>query len=124
MLPQLGCADITLMTGNRARLLRRGQTDAERKVWSRLRDRQLAGHKFRRQVVLGPFIVDFVCFDAQLVVELDGGQHGGAGQLSYDEKRTVWLEGEGFRLLRFWNNEVTDKLEGVLATIAEALRGR
>jgi len=109
------------MANDRTRQLRRKQTEAERKLWSRLWDRQLAGHKFRRQVALGPFIVDFVCFDRRVIVELDGGQHGQERYVDHDRARTAWLKGEGFSVLRFWNNEVMDNLDGVLATITEAL---
>jgi adenine-specific DNA-methyltransferase len=87
------------MTSSRVRQLRRNLTQAERLLWTRLRDRQLAGHKFRRQVAIGPFIGDFVCFDARLIVELDGGQHGQEWHLRHDEARTAWLEGKGFRVL-------------------------
>jgi len=109
------------MTGTRARALRRRQTEAERLLWNRLRDRQLSGLKFRRQVAIGTFIVDFVCFDARLVVELDGGQHGEDRHAARDAARTTWLEGEDFRVLRFWNNEVMDNVDGVLTAIVEAL---
>ena len=112
------------MASSRNRQLRRNQTEAERQLWSRLRDRQLAGQKFRRQVALGPFIVDFVCFDARPLIELDGGQHGKMAQLLHDDERTAWLEGKGYRLLRFWNNEVMENMEGVLTAIAKALQGR
>ena len=75
--------------------------------------------KFKRQEPIGPYIVDFVCYDARLVVELDGGQH--ADQLDYDAKRTSWLESQGFAVLRFWNNEVTENLEGVLQLVLQRL---
>ncbi|WP_299393931.1 endonuclease domain-containing protein [Pelagibius sp.] len=107
-----------------ARRLRRNETEAERRLWAALRNRQLAGHKFRRQVPLGRFVVDFACYDEKLVVELDGGQHSGGQHVDHQEKdaaRTKWLEARGFRVLRFWNHEVLENLEGVLAKIAEAL---
>ena len=103
-----------------ARRLRRDQTTAEQKLWSRLRDRQLERYKFRRRVPLGRFIVDFSCYDARLVIELDGGQH--AEQSEADAARTQWLEGRGFRVLRFWNNEVEENLDGVLMRILEVLK--
>jgi very-short-patch-repair endonuclease len=112
------------MTSSRTRQLRCNQTEAERRLWSRLRDRQLAGYKFRRQVAFGPFIVDFICFDARLLIELDGGQHGECPQQLHDDERTAWLESQGYRMLRFWNNEVLENVDGVLTAIAEALRGR
>ena len=102
-----------------ARTLRHNQTDAEREIWHLLRGRELAGHKLRRQVALGPYIADFVCLGARLIVELDGGQHG--EQITYDLERTKWLEAQDFRLLRFWNNEVFEKQEAVLVTILSAL---
>ncbi len=105
-----------------ARRLRRDETAAERKLWSALRNRQLGGHKFRRQVPLGRFVADFACYDEKLVVELDGGQH--AERQDGDVERTAWLENKGFRVLRFWNNEVLENLEGVLTTIAQALENQ
>jgi adenine-specific DNA-methyltransferase len=99
--------------------LRREGTEAERALWDRLRNRGLCGAKFRRQVPLGPFVVDFVCFDAGLVVEVDGGQH--AADRTRDLERTAWLEAEGYRVVRFWNNEVHENIDGVLQTIAASL---
>ncbi len=97
--------------------LRRDQTDAERRIWLALRNRRLAGAKFRRQVPIGPYVADFVCLDSKLIVELDGGQHGGP----QDAVRQQWLEERAFQVLRFWNNEVTTNFEGVLTTIAAHL---
>ena len=101
-----------------ARNLRRGQTEAEQKLWARLRGRGLDGYKFRRQVPLGRFIADFACYDARLVVELDGGQHVENGD--DDAARTQWLKSRGFRVLRFWNQEIFENLDGVLAVIRQA----
>ena len=112
------------MSTNTARRLRRDHTTAEQQLWSRLRDRQLEGHKFRRQVPRGPFVVDFACLDSKLVVELDGGQHADPVHNEEDRKRSAWLQGEGYRVLRFWNNEVLENMDGVLATIVEALKDR
>jgi very-short-patch-repair endonuclease len=103
----------------RAQKLRKEPTATEQLLWSRLRRRQLAGHKFRRQQVLGPFIVDFVCLEKKLIVELDGGQH--AERRSYDQRRTRWLERHGFRVLRFWDNQVFGELEAVLKCIEDVL---
>ncbi len=108
------------MSTARARELRRNQTRAEAKLWSALRNRQLAGLKFRRQVPLGPYVVDFFCTSASLVVEVDGGQHGVPDGRSQDARRTRWLESQGYRVIRFWTNEVSETLEGVLAVIREA----
>src|SRR3970282_1659849 len=103
----------------RARELRSNLTDAETKLWQHLRRKQLVGHRFRRQVPLGHYIADFVCFEARLIIEVDGGQHG--EQLAYDSARTVWLESQNFRVIRFWNNDVLGNIEGVLESIRAAL---
>jgi very-short-patch-repair endonuclease len=87
-----------------ARHLRRNMTDAEQFAWKRIRGRQIAGFRFRRQAPIGPYIADFVCYEAKLVFELDGGQH--AERVEHDAERTRWFEGEGFRVVRFWNHEV------------------
>lgn len=103
----------------RARELRNNLTDAERFLWSHLRLRQLGGHKFRRQQPLGPYIVDFVCLEQRLILEIDGGQH--AEQTEYDSKRENWLRAEGFTVLRFWDNEVLTQVENVKQAIWDAL---
>jgi very-short-patch-repair endonuclease len=94
-------------------------TDAERKLWRLLRLRQVSGHKFRRQVPLGRYIADFVCHEARLVIEVDGGQHDSAAPL--ETERTAFLQHEGYRVLRFWNNEVLANLDGVYDVIVAAL---
>jgi len=101
-----------------ARGLRRRQTDAERRVWARLRDRRLLGVKFARQVPIGAYVVDFCCRERRLIVELDGGQY--AMRADYDAGRT-FLEGLGYRLLRFWDNDALGNTDGVLQRITEAL---
>jgi very-short-patch-repair endonuclease len=103
-----------------ARALRKLQTDAEAVLWSRLRNRQLAGRKFRRQVPLLGYVADFASFDAKVIIELDGGQH--AEQTEADERRTRALEAVGFLVLRFWNGDVLANLEGVLETIHATLK--
>ena len=100
--------------------MRREPTDVEIKLWNALRDRQLEGYKFRRQVPVAGFIADFMCKDAALIVEVDGGQH--AENAGRDEKRTKILNGEGFRVVRFWNNEVLQNLDGVLQELLRELR--
>lgn len=95
-------------------------TDAEARLWLYLRGEQAAGFRFRRQVPLGPYIVDFVSHRARLVVEVDGGQHASASQ--QDEKRTAWLTSQGYRVIRFWNNEVLSETDAVLARIVYALK--
>jgi very-short-patch-repair endonuclease len=103
----------------RARRLRHDLTETEAVLWRALRGDQLLGHKFRRQQTIGPYIVDFVDLGTKLIVELDGGQHADA--VDYDERRDAWLMSEGYRVLRLWNNDVTENLEGVLTRIVEAL---
>jgi very-short-patch-repair endonuclease len=102
-----------------ARELRKAMTDAERKLWLGLRMRQLHGHKFRRQFAIGAYIVDFVCLDARLIVEVDGGQH--AEEVYGDTARDAWLKFQNFRVLRYWNNQVLQELDAVMADIAGAL---
>ena len=107
---------------HRARHLRRQQTPQEAHLWSQLRRRGLAGRKFHRQYVLGAYILDFVCLEERLIVEVDGGQHD--ANAAKDAARTAWLESQGFRVLRFWNTEVEQNLEGVIETIAAAFAHR
>ena len=102
------------------RNLRKTMTDAERLLWQALRGRQMAGYKFRRQHPFDDFILDFVCMGMKLVVEVDGGQHG--GQMEADAARTDKLAKAGFRVLRFWNNEVFGNLEAVKEKIWMVLR--
>ncbi len=99
----------------RARRLRRDSTDAERALWSMLRNRQLDGHKFRRQTPIAHYIVDFVCVEQRLIIEVDGGQH--QDRANDDDERTRILEAEGYRVLRFWNNEVLTDLEATATAI-------
>lgn len=101
----------------RARELRKSMTEAEQRLWLRLRNRQLGNLKFRRQVQLGQFIVDFYCHELRLIVEVDGGQH----DEDSDWARTVWLNKEGYRLIRFWNNDVLSNIDAVLECIADAV---
>jgi very-short-patch-repair endonuclease len=96
-------------------------TDAEAKLWFALRDRRFSRFKFRRQVSIGPFVADFVCFDARLVVEVDGGQH--AESVS-DRRRYRWFAENGFMVLRFWNDDVLRNLEGVLTSLHDTLQRR
>ncbi len=106
---------------NRARELRRSETEAEQIIWSRLRRKQLNGAKFRRQQPIGSYIVDFVSFDKKLIIEIDGGQHSSEENMGNDAVRTEWLESQGFRVIRFWNNEVFSNMDGVFTQIREAL---
>ena len=104
----------------RARDLRRNQTKAEGKLWAVLRGRGLSGFKFRRQQPVGRYVADFLCEEAKLIVELGSGKH--ADQVEYDEGRTAVLEAFGYRVLRFWNNDVLEELDGVVETIDRELR--
>ena len=105
----------------RSRRLRHEQTEAERKLWSHLRDRQLLGAKFRRQLALGPFVVDFCCLEIGLIIELDGGQH--VGRQGEDSKRSEELEARGFCMLRFWDDDVLRDTDVVLERIHATIQG-
>lgn len=104
----------------RKKHLRINSTEAEKKLWYALRNRQLENAKFIRQFAVGPYIADFTCREKALIIEVDGGQHG---ESLTDEKRTSYLNAEGYSVLRFWNNEVLDNLEGVLYAVQTVLRG-
>ena len=99
-------------------MLRRQSSDAEIRLWAALRNRQLGGYRFRRQHPIGPFIADFACVEHRLVVEADGGQHNGC---TADGRRTDWLADRGWRVLRFWNNDILANTPGVLEAILAAL---
>jgi very-short-patch-repair endonuclease len=103
----------------RSRELRNNQTDAETKLWNRIRNRQINGHKFVRQQPIGRYICDFVCREKLVVVEVDGGQHAESRR---DEVRDRYLRQQGYRVMRFWNNDVLSNIEGVLSAIDEGLR--
>ncbi|MFA7330520.1 MAG: DUF559 domain-containing protein [Candidatus Delongbacteria bacterium] len=103
----------------RARQLRHAMTPAEQRLWAALRSRQLGGYKFRRQAPAGPFIIDFICLSCGLAIELDGGQH--ALSTEQDLLRTHWLSEQGVQVMRFWNTEIEENLEGVIQTIFHAL---
>ena len=103
-------------TNPNARPLRRDSTDAERRLWRHLRNRNLGGFKFRRQVTIGPFIADFACIECKLVIEADGGQHG----TNKDSTRTAYLENLGWRVIRFWNDDILLRTDAVLGVVLEA----
>lgn len=105
-------------TTERARAFRRNSTRAELNLWNKLRARALEGHKFVRQQSIGPYYVDFVCRERRLIVEVDGGQHS---ESKRDAARDAWLGARGYRVLRFWNNDVLQNADGVLQTILTAL---
>jgi very-short-patch-repair endonuclease len=106
-----------------ARCLRANATDAETTLWRHLRKLETRGTHFRRQQPIGGFVVDFACMAARLIIEVDGSQHGEPEGLRRDEARTQWLESEGYRALRFWKNDVSQNVEGVLDVIYAALYG-
>lgn len=105
---------------NFARDLRKNQTDAEKLLWHNLRNRQLENIKFKRQYSIGPYIVDFISLEKRLIIELDGGQHNEDENIIKDQARTEFLEKEGFKVLRFWNNDVLVNTENVLEEIIQS----
>ncbi len=111
-------AGYSQQTLERAKALRRALTQPEKKLWGALRDRRLGGFKFRKQQPIGPFIADFVCQEQRLIVEVDGSQHA---ESETARPRDAFLTSKGYRVLRVWNNDVTDNLSGVLAAILAAL---
>jgi very-short-patch-repair endonuclease len=106
-----------------ARRLRAQSTETEILLWKRLRTIRTDGTHFRRQVPIGPFVADFACMAARVVIELDGAQHNTDANREKDELRTRWLESEGYRVIRFWNNDLTSNMDGVLETVYAALYG-
>jgi len=105
----------------RSRALRLGATEAERKLWQHLKARQLMGVRFNRQFPVGQYICDFVSRSRGLVIEIDGGQHNRAADRQYDARRTAFLHAQGYRVIRFWNSDVLDNVEGVLKRIERVL---
>jgi very-short-patch-repair endonuclease len=101
---------------------RHNQTDAEKALWTRLRSKQLKGVKFRRQQPIGTYIVDLISFDSRLIIEIDGSQHSQDNKTNKDEKRTMWLQQRGYQVIRFWDNEVLQNIDGVLEKILAALK--
>ena len=104
-----------------ARKMRNEPTDAEHKLWQAIRCGQIGDCKFRRQAAIGNYIVDFVCFDARLIVEVDGGQHNEPSVREKDVRRTTWLESQGFRVLRYWNHDVLVDTDAVVEAIGFAI---
>ena len=104
-----------------AKHLRKNQTDAERLLWNRLRNRQLCNCKFRRQHEIGSYIVDFICLESKLIIELDGSGH--ILKKEHDANRTNYLESLGYNVIRFWNNEVVQELDNVLNAIYQEIVG-
>lgn len=109
-------------TTERAQRLRREATPAERKLWARLKAKQLNGLQFRRQHPIGPYIVDFYCAALKLAIEIDGDTHGSEEALRRDEKRSAFIASKGVRIIRFWNSDIHERLDGALADILEGER--
>ncbi len=103
----------------RARNLRKNLTQQERKLWNILRNKQFHNLSFRRQHPIGNYIVDFICRSQKLIIELDGGQHNIDENIRYDKERTIFLENLGFKVIRFWNNDIDNNIEGVIKFIEE-----
>jgi very-short-patch-repair endonuclease len=120
VMPTNKSADIARI---RARHLRRTTTDAEKKLWQQLRRFEINGSHFRRQVPIGPYIADFACMAARLIVEVDGSQHAEDRKQRHDEARTRWLAKEGYRVLRVWNNDIMRNMSGVMETVYAAVYG-
>ena len=106
----------------KARILRRNMTSQEQKLWTYLRKNQINNCRFRRQYPIGNYIVDFVCRAKKLIIEVDGGQHNGINNIINDSERTKYLESLGFRVIRFWNNEIDKNIEGVYNEIVKYLK--
>ena len=106
----------------KAKQLRKNSADAEKYLWTQIRNRQLEGWKFRRQLPVGQYIVDFACAELRIIVEIDGGQH--AEQIIYDLNRTKILQSKGYQVVRYWNNEVLGNIEGVLEALTLTLSRR
>ena len=104
-----------------ARTLRKNQTPQEAKMWKILRNFQIQGLKFRRQYPIGNYIIDFVCKEIKLIIEIDGGQHNEPNNIEYDKTRTEFLESKGYKVIRFWNCDIDSNIEGVYQRISEEI---
>ncbi len=105
----------------KARTLRKNMTEQEKKLWQYLRKRNINNLKFRRQYPIGNYIVDFVCIEKKLVIEVDGGQHNLSENTLYDKRRTQYIENFGYKVIRFWNNEIENNIDGVYEEILKYL---
>jgi len=106
----------------KARTLRKNLTGQERKLWNILRKNQFQGYKFLRQYPIYPYIVDFICREKKLIIEADGGQHNQPADIEYDKKRSEFLASKGYKVIRFWNNEIDNNIEGVYQTLLKILK--
>ncbi len=126
-MPSSRLSNLAALRGNNnarnAKRLRTNMTDAERRLWYHVRGGRFRGYRFRRQVPLGDYIVDFLCEKAKLVVEIDGSQHMSGPQAAYDGRRSEWLRGHGYRVIRFWSDAVLLETSGVLEAMLAALEG-
>ena len=102
-----------------SRQLRKNMTSQERKLWCIIRNRQFYGYRFRRQFPLGQYIVDFICREKKIIIEIDGGQHNEIKNIQYDNKRTEYLISEGYKVMRFWNNDIDKNISGVYEKLKE-----
>ena len=104
-----------------ARNLRKNSTIQERRLWNLLKNRQFHNLKFKRQQPIGDYIVDFICKEAKIIIEIDGGQHNEPENIEYDKTRTEYLNTLGYKVIRFWNNEIYENIEGVLLRLKEEI---
>ncbi|MBR6162769.1 endonuclease domain-containing protein [bacterium] len=104
-----------------AKKLRQNQTPQERKMWNLLRNHKIENLKFKRQYPIGKYIVDFICTDIQLIIEIDGGQHNEPHNIQLDSERTQYLKSRGYEVIRFWNNDIDNNIEGVYKKITETI---
>ena len=103
----------------RARELRTNMTPQERKLWDIIRNRKFYGYRFLRQFIIGQYIVDFLCREKNIIIEIDGGQHNQVNDIKYDKDRTEYLKSKGYKVLRFWNNDIDNNIQGVFEKLKE-----
>ena len=108
-------------TTEKARILRKNMTKQERILWTFLRKKNINNLKFRRQYPIGNYIVDFICNEKKLIIEIDGGQHNENKNITYDQERTKYLESKGYKVIRFWNNDIDNNIDGVYSDILKYL---
>ena len=106
----------------KSRQLRKNMTSQERKLWNIIRERRFFGYRFRRQFPISSYIVDFVCREKRIIIEIDGGQHNEIQNIEYDNKRTEFLKSEGFQVIRFWNNDVDNNMDGIYERLKEVFK--
>ena len=104
---------------NNARYLRKNQTEQERKLWNLIKNKQFYNYKFLRQYVIGKYIVDFICREKKIIIEIDGGQHNENSTIGYDKERSIYLNSIGYAVIRFWNNEIDNNIEGVYSKLEQ-----